>query len=91
MRITFYEIDGFIRVYDRTRYLVLFGAKNIIKLDIIVNSSITNVISHNYGKIKIYSCDSLPVNVITLIKSVIHKDRNNYYYNIFLEIFIQIM
>ena len=27
LRITFNEIDGFIRVYDETRYLVLFGGQ----------------------------------------------------------------
>ena len=27
LRIRFDKIDGFIRVYDRTRYLVLFGSE----------------------------------------------------------------
>ena len=34
MRIMFDKIDGFIRVYRRTRYLVLFGAE---KYDFIYN------------------------------------------------------
>ena len=49
-----------------------------------VNSGITYIISHNYA-------NSLPLekktfrNVIILIKSVFNNDKNNYYYNIFLE------
>ena len=53
---------------------------------------ILNVIFHNYLKNKEESCDSLPLektttfrNVIKLIKSVFSKEKNNYYYNIFLE------
>ena len=48
--------------------------------------------SHNYSKIKVDSYDSLPLektltfhNVIILIKSIWNKDKNNCYYNIFLE------
>ena len=67
-------------VYNRIRYLIS------------VKSGITYIISHNYAKIKIDSYDSLPLeiimtfrDVIILIKSVFSKDKNNYYYNIFLE------
>ena len=60
------KIDGFIRVYYGTRYLVLFGNK---KYDFIYNnrylknvkSGITYIISHNYAKIKLDSYDSLPL------------------------------
>ena len=57
--------NGFIRVYDGTRYLVLFGPE---KYDVIYNrirymisqkSGITYVISHNYGGIKVDTYDSL--------------------------------
>ena len=55
-------------------------------------SGITNVVSHNYARIKIDLCDSLPLektvtlhNAITLIKLVFNTDQNHYYYNIFLE------
>ena len=48
-------------------------------------------VNHNFGKIRIDSYNSLPVekmltfhNVIILIKSVVNKNKNNYY-NIFLE------
>ena len=67
MCISFDNIDGFIRVYDETRYLVLFGSKkynficNRIRRLISVKSGITYVSSHNYAKIKVDSCDSLPL------------------------------
>ena len=55
-------------------------------------SGITNSINYNFGKIKIDSCNSLPIkkiltshNVIILIKSVVNKNENKYYCNIFLE------
>ena len=49
--IPFDKIDGFIRIYDGTRYLVLLGGE---KYDFIYNrirgvkSGITYLISHNY-------------------------------------------
>ena len=98
LHVRFGEIDGFHRVYDATRYLVLFGRQkndfiyNKIKYLIGVKASITYVVSHNYAKIKINSYDSLPLektmtfgNAIILNTSVFNKDKNNYYYNIFLE------
>ena len=57
LRIRFNKIDGFIRVYDQTRYLVLFESE---KYDLTYNrirhlrslkSGITYFISHNYAKI----------------------------------------
>ena len=83
-------MDGFIRVYDGTRYLVLFWSVKYdyvydrIKYLISVKSGITDLIPHNYAKIKVDSCDSLSLgktitfhNVTILMKSV--------YYNIFSE------
>ena len=67
LSITFNKIDGFVRVYDGTRYLVLFGSE---KYDPI----------YNYAKIKVDSLDSFPLAknmtfhyVIILIKSVFDK------------------
>ena len=66
LRIRFDKIDGFIRVYNGTRYVVLFeGEKydfiyNRIRYLMGVKSGVTYVISHNYAKIKVDSCDSLP-------------------------------
>ena len=87
-----------IRVYDGTRYLVLFGPEkydaiyNRIRYLIIQKSWITYVISDNYARIKVDSYDSFPLkktltlhNVIIFIKSVLNKDQNHYCYNIFLE------
>ena len=52
-----------------------------------------SVISYNYVKIKVDSYGSLSQekaiklfhNVVILIKLVYNKDKNNYYYSIFLE------
>ena len=98
LHIRLYKIDGFIRVYDGTRYLLLFGPK---KFDDIydrtrylvgLTSGITYVFPHNYAKIKVDPYNSLPLeetltlhNVIIRIKSVINKDQNLYYHNLFLE------
>ena len=55
----FDKIDGFLRVYDGTRYLVLFGSEKYdliycrVKYLIGVKSGIKYVISHNYAKIKV--------------------------------------
>ena len=93
----FDKIDAFVRVYDGSRYLVLFGSKKDdsiyfrIKYLISVKSGITYTIYYNYAKIKVDSYDSLPLektmtfhNFIILIKSVFNKDKNNCYYNIYL-------
>ena len=61
------KVDGSIRVYNGTRYLVLFGTEkynaiyNRIRYLISEKSDITFVFSHNYAKIKIGSYDSLPL------------------------------
>ena len=55
-------------------------------------SGITNSVNHNFGKIRINSHNSLPIekilifhNVILLINSAVNKNKNEYYFNIFLE------
>ena len=56
--IRFDKINGFIRVYDATRYLVLFEREkydsicNRIRYLISVKSGITYIVSHNYKKKK---------------------------------------
>ena len=99
LRISFDKVIRFIRAYDGTTYLVLFGTEkydfiyNRIRYLIGVKSGNTYIISSNYAKIKVVSYDYLPLekpstfyNVIILITSVFNKDKNNhYYYNIFLE------
>ena len=63
--IRFNKIDGFIRVYDETTYLVLFWGE---KYDFIykkarylkgVKSGISYIFSPNYAKSKVDSYDSL--------------------------------
>ena len=69
LRIRFDKIDGFIiiRVYDGTRYLVLFGSEkfdsihNSIRYLISAKSGITYITSHNYVKTKVDSYNSLPL------------------------------
>ena len=90
-------MDGFIRVYDGTRYLVLFRSEKYgsicyrIRYLISVKSGVTYIISYNYAKIRVDSYNPLPLEktanfyVLILINSVFNKDKNNYYFNIFLE------
>ena len=73
MRIRFDKIDGFIKVYDGTKYLVLFGPEkydaiyNRIRYLINQRSGITYVISHNYVILKVNLYDSLlPEKILTL-------------------------
>ena len=67
LSIRFNKIDGFIRVYDGTRYLVLIGSEKYdsiydrIRYLINVKSVITYIISHNYVTIKVNSYDSSPL------------------------------
>ena len=96
LHIRFNQVDGFVRVYSGSRYLVLFKLEKYdaiydrIKYLISIKSGITHVFSHYYPKIKIDSYDSLPLekiltlhNAIMLIKSVLNKYENHYYYDIF--------
>ena len=70
--------------------LIKFGkGLNVLQVK---KCDITDNINHNFGKIRVDSSNSLPVeriltfhDVIILIKSVVNNHKNNYYYNIFLE------
>ena len=72
LHIRFEKIDGFIKVYDRTRYLILFGGEkydfiyNRIRYLIGLKSATTYVFSHNYAKIKVDSYDSLPLDFLLI-------------------------
>ena len=92
MRIRFDKIDGFIKIHNGIRYLVLFDCGcfdkicDRIKYLLSKKRFITDSISYNFGRIKIDSYNSLPIhNVIVLIKSADNKDTNDFYFNIFLE------
>ena len=91
--IRFDKRDLFIRIYDGTRYLTLFGSEKYdaiydrIRYLISLKSSITYIFSQYFAKIKVDSYDSLPIekiltlyNVIIRIKSVLNKDKSHYYY-----------
>ena len=59
---------------------------------IIKKSGITDSVNHDFARIRINSYNYLPIdkiltihNVIILTKSVVNKNENNCYYNIFLE------
>ena len=66
LRFMFDKVDKFIRGYNETKYLTLFGSKkydSIFKLSkylVALKSIISYVVSHNYGKIKIDSDDEFP-------------------------------
>ena len=66
LRIVFDKLDGFIRDYDGTKYLVLFSTEKYdVTFDwdkylIGLKSRIKYVSSHNYAKIKIDSDDDFP-------------------------------
>ena len=65
LRISFNKIDGFIKIYDGTRYMVLFGPErydeiyNWIKYIIREKRGVAYIISHNFTKTKVDSYDSL--------------------------------
>ena len=99
LRIRFNKIDGFVRVRgDEFKHLVLFEHGlfdkicDQIKYLISEKSDITDIINHNFGRIRIDSYNSLFIekilsshNDIILIKSVVNNNKNENYYNIFLE------
>ena len=98
LRIRFDKIDGFIKVYDGIRYLVLRDYEiynaiyDRIKHLISENCGIISSINHDSARIRINSYNSLLIekvmtfhNVIILIKSVVNKNKNDYFCNIFLE------
>ena len=67
--------------------------KNCDKIKYLISKKcgITNSINYNFGKIRIDSCNSLPIrkilifhNMIILIKSVVNKNKNKRYYYMFL-------
>ena len=98
LHIRFFKIDRIIRIYYGTRYLTLFGSEkyeaiyNRIRYLISQKRGMTCIFSHYFTKIKVDSYDSLPIekrlnlhNVIIHIQSVLNKDKNHYYYKLFLE------
>ena len=100
--ITIDKIDGFIRVSGgEFRHLVLLDNElfdkffDKIKHLIRKKGGIIDSIYHNFGKIRIDSYNSFPIekimtfhNVIILIKSVVKNNKNEHYNNIFFKRFL---
>ena len=67
LSIRFGEIDEFVKTSYVTRYLVLFGSGlydtiyNMIRYHMIEKCGITDRINHNIARIRIDSCNSLPI------------------------------
>ena len=100
MHIRFYKIDGYVRVLGgEFRYSLLFDHelfdKICDKIKYLINekkNGIADSINHNFRKIRIDLYNFVPTeklltchNITILVKSVVNKSKNNYYYNIFLE------
>ena len=78
MRIRLDNINGFIKVHDKIRYLVLFDYSYLIS----EISGITDSINHNFERFRIDSYNSLPIekiltfhNVLIPTKSVVNKKK----------------
>ena len=98
LRIRFDKLDECIKIHHKIRYLILFDYVwfdkicDKIKYLIGKKNGITDSINHNFTRIRIDLYNSLPIkkiltfhNVIILIRSVAKRNKNEYYYNIFLE------
>ena len=90
LHIRFDNIDGFTKIHNKIRYLILFHYSycdkicDRIKYLISEESALMDSINHNFGKIRIDSYNSLSIekiltfhNVIIVIKSVVNKDKNS--------------
>ena len=97
LRIRFQNVNGFIKIYDRIRYLVLIGPKRYeaiydrIRYLISGKSGTTCGISHILQESELVLIipylqkkTLIFYNVIILIKSAFNKNKNNYYYNVLL-------
>ena len=95
LRIRFDKINGFNKIYDGIRYLILYDYEKYntiydrVKYLICEKSGITDSINHSFTRIRIDSYNSFPIvkiltfhNVIILIKSVVSNNKHVYYYNI---------
>ena len=94
--IRFDEIDRFVKIYEEIRYLISIGSElydlTYNRIRYLIREKVGNSINLNFTRIRIDSYNFLPIektltfhNVIILIKSFVNKNKNNYYYNIFLE------
>ena len=76
MRIRFDKIDGYIKIHDKIRYLVLFDYSycdeicDQITYLVSEKSRIKGSINQNFGKINIDSYNSLPIEKILTFHNV---------------------
>ena len=83
LSIRFDNMDEVIKIYDGTRYLVLFGPE---KYDAINNIYFSSLLRESRSWfLWLFACRKKEHNVILLIKLVCNEDQNHYYYNIFSE------
>ena len=88
LRISFDKTNGFIKIYDGVRYLVLLDYGECDKICDRIKYLVSE--KRGIGRIRIDLYNSLPSektlafhNLIILITSVNNTNENNYYYNIF--------
>ena len=88
LRISFDKTNGFIKIYDGIRYLVLLDYGECDKICDRIKYLVSE--KRGIGRIRIDLYNSLPSektlafnNLIILITSVNNTNENNYYYNIF--------
>ena len=97
LRSRFNKIDAFIKIHDTVRYSLLIDYSYCDrvwdKINYLISrkSGVRESINYNFARMRIDSFDSLPIektltfyNVIILIKSVFNRNKNEYYYKIFL-------
>ena len=94
LHIIFGETDVLTKIYYGIIYLVSCGPGQYDevydRIKYLEKSGIRDSINHNFGRTRINSDNSLPIekiltfyNVLILIKLVVNENKNNYYYNIF--------
>ena len=97
MYIRFNKIDRFIKIHNKIRYIALFDEwcdKICDRIKHLTSGKSDTIDStdHNIGRNRIDSYNYLPAekiltfhNAVLLIKSAFNSNKNQYYYNIFLE------
>ena len=93
LRIRCDKSNGFIKAYDTTRYLVLFGAKTYnrsryLKSQKKVVLHMLFLIIMQESKIKTLGKALILHNAILLIKLVFKKNENHYYYKLWYKLYM---
>ena len=70
LRIIFDKKHGFIRIYDGTRYLILFGSKKYdgindrVRYVMNIKMCIANIFTHCFAKVKVDTYEFFPIQKI---------------------------